>query len=74
MACVFLDTDSCYLVHALVELSHARSAFTSKHQATDAAKRSFLSQSAMSSALVRLREMFGDPLTPRFRGAVSPSS
>ena len=32
---------------------------------TRAAKRSFLSQSAMSRALERLRDMFGDPLLVR---------
>jgi DNA-binding transcriptional LysR family regulator len=34
-----------------------------------AAKRSFLSQPAMSRALTRLREMFGDPLLVRSNGA-----
>jgi len=44
-----------YPLHALLEECHV----------TRAAKRSFLSQSAMSRALERLRDMFGDPLLVR---------
>jgi DNA-binding transcriptional LysR family regulator len=44
-----------YPLHALLEECHV----------TRAAKRSFLSQPAMSRALERLRDMFGDPLLVR---------
>src|ERR1700741_3418649 len=50
-----LDLNLLVLLHALLEERHI----------TRAAKRSFLSQSAMSRALERLREMFGDPLLVR---------
>ena len=52
-----LDLDLNLLVplHALLEERHV----------TRAAKRSYLSQPAMSRALERLREMFGDPLLVR---------
>ena len=50
-----LDLNLIVLLHALLEERHI----------TRAAKRSFLSQSAMSRALERLREMFGDPLLVR---------
>ena len=47
-----LDLNLMYPLHALLEECHV----------TRAAKRSFLSQSAMSRALERLRDMFGDHL------------
>ena len=50
-----LDLNLLVLLHALLEERHI----------TRAAKRSFLSQSAMSRALERLRQMFGDPLVVR---------
>ncbi len=50
-----LDLNLIYPLHALLEECHV----------TRAAKRSFLSQSAMSRALERLRDMFGDPLLVR---------
>lgn len=50
-----LDLNLIHALHALLEERHV----------TRAAKRSFLSQSAMSRALERLREMFGDPLLVR---------
>jgi DNA-binding transcriptional LysR family regulator len=50
-----LDLNLLVLLHALLEERHI----------TRAAERSFLSQSAMSRALERLREMFGDPLLVR---------
>jgi len=50
-----LDLNLIVLLHALLEERHI----------TRAAKRSFLSQPAMSRALERLREMFGDPLLVR---------
>ena len=50
-----LDLNLLYPLHALLEECHV----------TRAAKRSFLSQSAMSRALERLRDMFGDPLLVR---------
>jgi DNA-binding transcriptional LysR family regulator len=50
-----LDLNLIHPLHALLEECHV----------TRAAKRSFLSQSAMSRALERLREMFGDPLLVR---------
>lgn len=50
-----LDLNLLYPLYALLEECHV----------THAAKRSFLSQSAMSRALERLREMFGDPLLVR---------
>src|ERR1700753_3553822 len=46
-----LDLNLIHPLHALLEECHV----------ARAAKRSFLSQSAMSRALERLREMFGDP-------------
>src|SRR5712691_2097343 len=49
------DLNLLVLLHALLEERHI----------TRAAERSFLSQSAMSRALERLREMFGDPLLVR---------
>src|SRR5262249_20888286 len=45
-------------------LVHVRALLEERH-VTAAAKRSFLSQSAMSRVLERLREMFGDPLLVR---------
>src|SRR5438270_4599691 len=50
-----LDLNLLQPLHALLEERHV----------TRAAKRSFLSQPAMSRALERLREMFGDPLLVR---------
>jgi DNA-binding transcriptional LysR family regulator len=50
-----LDLNLIHPLHALLEECHV----------TRAAKRSFLSQSAMSRALERLRDMFGDPLLLR---------
>src|SRR5258708_2902034 len=50
-----LDLNLLVLLHVLLEERHI----------TRAAERSFLSQSAMSRALERLREMFGDPLLVR---------
>lgn len=50
-----LDLNLIAPLHALLEECHV----------TRAAKRSFLSQSAMSRALERLRDMFGDPLLVR---------
>jgi len=50
-----LDLNLIHPLHALLEECHV----------TRAAKRSFLSQSAMSRALDRLRDMFGDPLLVR---------
>src|SRR5215469_17275883 len=50
-----LDLNLIVLLHALLEERHI----------TRAAKRSFLSQPAMSRSLERLREMFGDPLLVR---------
>src|SRR5215469_1137035 len=50
-----LDLNLLVLLHALLE----------EHHVTRAAKRSFLTQPAMSRALERLREMFGDPLLVR---------
>jgi len=47
-----LDLNLIYPLHALLE----------ECQVTRAAKRSFLSQSAMSRALERLRDMLGDHL------------
>ena len=47
-----LDLNLIHPLHALLEECHV----------TRAAKRSFLSQPAMSRSLERLREMFGDPL------------
>src|SRR5437870_13585692 len=47
-----LDLNLLVPLHALLE----------ERYVTRAAKRSFLSQPAMSRALERLREMFGDPL------------
>jgi DNA-binding transcriptional LysR family regulator len=50
-----LDLNLIFPLHALLEERHV----------TRAAKRAFLSQSAMSRALERLRDMFGDPLLVR---------
>ena len=50
-----LDLNLIHPLHALLEECHV----------TRAAKRSFLSQPAMSRALERLRDMFGDPLLVR---------
>jgi DNA-binding transcriptional LysR family regulator len=50
-----VDLNLLLALHALLEERHV----------TRAAKRCFLSQSAMSRALERLREMFGDPLLIR---------
>src|SRR5246127_4509497 len=50
-----LDLNLIHPLHALLEECHV----------TRAAKRIFLSQSAMSRALERLRDMFGDPLLVR---------
>src|SRR5258708_331736 len=50
-----VDLNLLLALHALLEERHV----------TRAAKRSFLSQSAMSRALNRLRETFGDPLLVR---------
>ncbi len=49
------DLNLLHLLHALLDERHV----------TRAAKRSFLSQPAMSRSLERLREMFGDPLLVR---------
>src|SRR5256712_4699675 len=48
-----------------LNLVHALQALLEERHVTRAAKRSFLSQPAMSRALERLREMFGDPLLVR---------
>jgi DNA-binding transcriptional LysR family regulator len=48
-----------------LNLLHALEALSEERQVTRAAKRCFLSQSAMSRALERLREMFGDLLLVR---------
>src|SRR6202044_1950256 len=50
-----VDLNLLHALHALLEECHV----------TRAAKRSFLSQPAMSRSLERLREMFGDPLLVR---------
>src|SRR5258706_9559082 len=50
-----LDLNLIHPLHALLEECHV----------TRAAKRSFLSQSAMSRALERLRDVFGDPFLVR---------
>jgi DNA-binding transcriptional LysR family regulator len=50
-----LDLNLIHPLHTLLEECHV----------TRAAQRSFLSQSAMSRALERLRDMFGDPLLVR---------
>src|ERR1700761_5696709 len=50
-----VDLNLIHPLHALLKECHV----------TRAAKRSFLSQSAMSRALERLRDMFGDPLLVR---------
>jgi hypothetical protein len=50
-----VDLNLLHALHALLEERHV----------TRAAKRSFLSQPAMSRALDRLRETFGDPLLVR---------
>src|SRR5216684_2941360 len=50
-----VDLNLLHALHALLEERHV----------TRAAKRCFLSQSAMSRALERLREMFGDALLVR---------
>src|SRR5260370_31297007 len=77
---IFLDTRACYLVHALLECSscamcilrnldlnliHPLHALLEECHVTRAAKRSFLSESAMSRALERLRDMFAGPLLVR---------
>jgi len=74
MSYVFLDTRSCYSVHALLEYLSCAACIHVHAQVAHAAKRSFVNQSTTRGALVRLREMFGNPLTPRFRGAAHPSS
>jgi DNA-binding transcriptional LysR family regulator len=48
-----------------LNLLHALQALLEEQHVTRAAKRCFLSQSAMSRALERLRDMFGDPLLVR---------
>jgi len=48
-----------------LNLLHPLRALLEERHVTRAAKRSFLSQPAMSRALERLREMFGDPLLVR---------
>ena len=53
-----VDLNLLHALHALLEERHV----------TRAAKRSFLSQPAMSRALDRLRETFGDPLIVRTGG------
>ena len=50
-----VDLNLLHALHALLEERHV----------TGAAKRCFLSQPAMSRALDRLRETFGDPLLVR---------
>jgi hypothetical protein len=69
----FLDTRVCHLVNALLEclscgicnldlnLIYTLHALLEECHVTRAAKRSFLSQSAMSRVLERLCDMFGDP-------------
>lgn len=49
-----LDLNLIYPLHGLLEEGHV----------TRAAKRSFLSQPAMTRALERLGDMFGDPTCP----------
>src|SRR5580658_4501270 len=48
-----------------LNLLHALQALLEEQHVTRAAKRCFLSQSAMSRALERLRDMFRDPLLVR---------
>src|SRR5947207_10112069 len=54
-----------YLRDVDLNLLHALHALLEERHVTRAAKRSFLSQPAMSRALDRLRETFGDPLLVR---------
>src|SRR5438874_13405635 len=54
-----------YLRNVDLNLLHALHALLEERHVTPAAKRSFLSQPAMSRALERLRETFGDPLLVR---------
>src|SRR5207248_8227721 len=54
-----------YLRNGDPNLLHALHALLEERHVTRAAKRSFLSQPAMSRALERLRETFGDPLLVR---------
>jgi hypothetical protein len=73
----FVDTWACHLVNALLEclscgicnldlnLIYPLDALLEECHVTRAAKRSFLSQSAMSGVLERLCDMFGDPLLVR---------
>src|SRR6201998_506492 len=51
--------------HVDLNLLHALHALLAERHVTRAAKRCFLSQSAMSRALERLRQMFGDLLLVR---------
>src|SRR5271163_840583 len=59
------DMRQTHLRHVDLNLLLALHALLEERHVTRAAKRSFLSQSAMSRALERLREMFGDPLLLR---------
>src|SRR6266576_3380464 len=54
-----------HLRNADLNLLHPLYALLEEKHVTRAARRCFLSQSAMSRALERLREMFGDPLLVR---------
>jgi len=54
-----------HLQNVDLNLLHALRALLEERHVTDAGKRCFLSQSAMSRALERLREMFGDALLVR---------
>ena len=55
----------CNLRNVDLNLLHALYALLEERHVSHAAKRSFLSQPAMSRALDRLRETFGDPLLVR---------
>src|SRR6266404_1401507 len=59
------DMRDVHLQKVDLNLLHALHALLEERHVTRAAKRCFLSQSAMSRALERLREMFGDLLLVR---------
>jgi Bacterial regulatory helix-turn-helix protein, lysR family/LysR substrate binding domain len=67
VACIVRMTDMrpTHLRHVDLNLLLALHALLEERHVTRAAKRCFLSQPAMSRALERLREMFGDPLLIR---------
>src|SRR6266436_7656232 len=62
---VMLTMPEVHLRNVDLNLLHALHALLEERHVTRAAKRSFLSQPAMSRALERLREMLGDPLLVR---------